>query len=663
MSRAVQRGGAHTPPERVDDPLERSRKFLEEALRPEAVSFGPGTRITVGLLGERDLLWDPDERWWAEMDAGQTCLPVLLYDTSVLVGPVVGHGSTRAPGCAVCLARRWQQLRPDEDRDALEHGSRMGAPRESPFITGFGIDTVRAVIASSTSDALRGAADVQGNRYVRRVDLTDLSVRRHPLLADAHCPLCGGMPDEDAQSAELAMAARPETAPGSSRTHAVSEYTISEEALANPVCGALAARGIMRLGNTTTAPTVGYVSVRGSGYLHPSFWGGHADTYAASLRLGLLEGMERQSGLLPRNRRPAVRGSYRELADEALDPRELGTYDDRFYEHNPGFQRFSEDTPLTWVRAYSLGRQRPVLVPEVSVYYHGNGDDKKIVQECSNGCATGGSPEEAALHGLLERIERDAFLLAWYGQLPTTEIDADSWRSRPLRWLIRRLALYGYRARFFDARPAFDVPVVVAVAERVDGGPGTLCFGASAAPDPEAAAEAALRETAYEVPHAAGYAAHSRQRLLSMAADFTRIRELADHPRLYGLPEMRTHADHFLGPRGADRETVPAEQVYEEWYRKRPHTGDLTDDLRYCRDELARAGFDTLVVDQTSPEQRRSGVHTVCVLTPGLLPIDFGWDRQRALLMPRIGRVARDHGWEPQRVREALSAAVPHPFP
>lgn len=663
MRQAAQQGRAQPSQVRGDDPLERSRKFLEEALRFETGSFESETRISVGLLGERDLLWDPDERWWADLDTEHACLPVLLYDSSVLVGPVRGGGKDREPGCAVCLARRWQQLRPDEDRDALEHGGRMNASRESPFVTGFGLDAVRMVIASLASEALREEADVQGNRYVRRVDLADLGVRRHPLLADAHCPVCGGLPTEDAEETVLDLVPRPERAPGAGRTHAVSDYPVSEEAMANPVCGALAARGILRLGNTTTAPAVGYVSVRGSGFLHPSFWGGHSDTYATSLRLGMLEGMERQSGLIPRNRRPDVRGSYRDLAHEALDPRELGTYDDLFYEYNPEYQRFSEDTPLTWVRGYSLGRERSVLVPEVSVYYHGNGEDRKIVQECSNGCATGGSPEEAALHGLLERIERDAFLLSWYGRLPVTEIDADSWRSRSLRWLVRRLALYGYRARFFDARPAFDIPVVVAVAEREDGGPGTLCFGASASPDPEAAAEAALRETAFEVPHAAGYATRSRQRLLAMADDFTRVRDLADHPRLYGIPEMRSHADHFLGPHGAERDTVPAEQLYGEWYRERPHTGDLTDDLRYCRDELARAGFDTLVVDQTSPEQRRSGVHTVCVLTPGLLPIDFGWDRQRALLMPRIGRVARSHGWSTHHVQEALSAAVPHPFP
>lgn len=662
---------SETAEEPVDDPLERSRARLEEALRGSGAASG--MTVTVHTLGERDLLWNPAEWWWRGVDRDAPLLPVLLHDRSVLVGPV-RRAPALAPGCLVCLARRWQQLRPDEYRDTLEKGATMRAHHPSPHLTDFAVDAVRSLVDAlasglpvpgpSGSGALLDATDANGNPYVYRLDPADLRVRRHPLVPDSHCPACSAPGADGPEHAVAGLRPRPKPSRDATRVRSVSEYRLSEDSLANPVCGALAARGVLRLENTTTAPAVGYASVRGSGYLHPSYWGGHADTYRDSLRLGLLEGLERSAGLAPRRYRPTVRGTFGELGRDALDPRGLGTYDPVFYAHNPAFQPFNEDTPLTWVWGYSLGERRPVLVPEVSVYYHGLGADRKLVQECSNGCATGGSEEEAILHGLLERVERDAFLLAWYGRFPLTEVRAGSWRSRRLRWMVGRLAMYGYRVRFFDARLAFSIPVVIAVAEREDGGPGTLCFGAGASLDPESAADSALREVAFEVPNAEGYATHSRERLLEMAADFRRVRELADHPRLYGLPEMRRHADHLLGPRGGRTPpTAPADRVYREWYRDRPRHDDLTDDLRYCRDELARAGVDCVVVDQSSPEQLRIGVRTVCVLTPGLLPIDFGWDRQRALLMPRIDRVARERGWSRSRVEEALAAAVPHPFP
>ena len=146
---------------------------------------------------------------------------------------------------------------------------------------------------------------------------------------------------------------------------------------------------------------------------------------------------------------------------------------------------------------HSLRDRRPLLVPEILAYYHAPGGlANRFVQESSNGCASGGSPAEAVYFGLMEVIERDAFLLAWFGRAPLTEIDGSASRSPQTRAMIDRLAMYGYRARFFDTRVTFPVPVVTAVAERVDGGLGRLCFGAGASLDPEAALAAGLCEIA-----------------------------------------------------------------------------------------------------------------------------------------------------------------------
>ncbi|MET9239211.1 YcaO-like family protein [Nonomuraea sp. NPDC003709] len=38
-------------------------------------------------------------------------------------------------------------------------------------------------------------------------------------------------------------------------------------------------------------------------------------------------------------------------------------------------------------------------------------------------CALGGSMAEALLYGLLETVERDAFLMTWYGRLPVPRIE------------------------------------------------------------------------------------------------------------------------------------------------------------------------------------------------------------------------------------------------
>lgn len=55
-------------------------------------------------------------------------------------------------------------------------------------------------------------------------------------------------------------------------------------------------------------------------------------------------------------------------------------------------------------------QNRPILVPE-SLAYYSLGREDSFVYETSNGCALGGSLEEAIFHGILEAAERDSFCL------------------------------------------------------------------------------------------------------------------------------------------------------------------------------------------------------------------------------------------------------------
>ncbi|MCM2430880.1 YcaO-like family protein [Streptomyces sp. RKAG337] len=82
-----------------------------------------------------------------------------------------------------------------------------------------------------------------------------------------------------------------------------------------------------------------------------------------------------------------------------------------------------------------------------------------------------------------------------------------------------------------------------------------------------------------------------------------------------------------------------------------------------CRDALVGAGFDVIVVDQTTPEQEQLGLRTVCTLGAGLLPIDFGWTRQRALNMPRLRSAFRRAGLRDTDLADGELRRVPHPFP
>jgi ribosomal protein S12 methylthiotransferase accessory factor len=145
-----------------------------------------------------------------------------------------------------------------------------------------------------------------------------------------------------------------------------------------------------------------------------------------------------------------------------------------------------------------------------------------------------------------------------------------------------------------------------------------------------------------------------------MADDFSKVLHLKDHAQLYGLPRMAGHVSTYLQP--AARRSFSA--LYGDWQeRQRPRTCDLLDDVALCTDELVRAGHDVIVVDQTTPEQERMGLCTVSTIVPGLLPIDFGWSRQRAPHMPRLRTAARRAGMRSRDLTDEEIRMVPHPFP
>ncbi|WP_231626952.1 TOMM precursor leader peptide-binding protein [Streptomyces apocyni] len=587
-------------------------------------------------------------------------VPVRFYGRQAVVGPFPGASGG---SCARCLERRWQAVRSVALREALELGSGTRAAGELPHVTPFAADAIAGLIAARAG----GAGPATGVfPAVHLVDLESLRVRHYPLVPDPECPACAEVEADTAEGAVLRLRPAPKHRPGSFRVRDISAYELPIEPYANPVCGSLGPSVVQDVSSLSTSATIGCFSMRSGDYLRETFWGGHADTFAQSVRIGVLEGLERYAGMRSRAKRAEVRDSLDGLlsrGERALDPRECGLYSEEFHRANPRVTPFRSDREIPWVWGYSLRDQQPVLVPEVLTYYHAPGLENRFVQESSNGCASGGCLEEAVYFGLMEVVERDAFLLTWYGQTALPEIDPRTSARRATREMVDRLEMYGYEARFFDARISFPVPVVAGVAVRPDGGPGRMCFGAGAGLDPESALAGALCEIATDAVNLQGRTERDEERLRAMSRDFAKVEALHDHPLAYGIPEMGDHAHFLIGEPGAPR---PPKRSFAELYGDGsvpPVSDDLRDDLNRCVDAVTDAGFDVIVVDQTMPEQRELGLTTVSVIVPGLLPIDFGWTRQRALGMPRLRTALREAGLRERDLVPADFNPAPHPFP
>jgi ribosomal protein S12 methylthiotransferase accessory factor len=617
--------------------------------------LGRDVDIDVGFLGWRDELTAP-----ARPVSGRACLSVRLYGSLALLGPLQRDGRGRP--CGQCLRRRWQVVQNKDLRDALELGGTTSEAGATPYLTRFARQAIAGQARLLAADAGEPAWP-SGCARIVVLDLSTLRTGSVPLAADPECPSCAEVTADCRERALITLEPGLKPTPETFRLRDLDDLELDEKLFVNAACGVVGPDIVRDRTSTTTASASGRMDLRTETYLHQTSWGGHAFSYRDSSRIGILEALERYAGMRSRAKVTATRAAYADLAaggTRALHPADSGLYPDDAYDRliYP-VERFREDRPISWVWGYSLRDREPLLVPEVLAYYHAAPLAERFVQDCSNGCASGSSLVEAVYFGLMELIERDAFLLVWYGGLPVPEIDAATSESPSARFLIDRLELNGYRARFFDARITFPVPVVVGVAERMDGGIGAMCFGAGASLTPEGALRAALVEIATDAAHLPWRTRFHRSRLLPMVDDFSRVEALHDHPMLYGLPEMAGHASFLLRP----GERRPMADLYPGAANLLKPSESLRGDVESCVAMLAEAGHDVIVVNQTLDLQRELGLHTVSVIVPGLLPIDFGWARQRAPYMPRMRTAPRAAGLVDRDLTLADLHLVPHPFP
>jgi len=611
--------------------------WAEDCRTLAALMEDRGCVLPVVPLGVRDEL----------TAAGPTDGPVAyLYGNHVLLGPFGGRDGRP---CARCLARRWQGVRSFSLREALEVGSGTTAAGRSPYVTAFAAELVASVRACA-------GAEKRATAYL--VDLETGLVRGCPVVADPECVHCGRSRPDTADDAVIALRPTPKHEPNGFRLRHIDDYDLPVDAFVNPVCGVVGPSVIYDVASPSTSATIGCFTLRSGEYLRETFWGGHSDSYGRSTRIGILEGLERSAGMRARGKTTQVWASLDEVGADGVDPRTVGLYSEQWYRENPRVVPFATDRVIPWVWGWSMRDRKPVLVPEILTYYHSPGLENRFVQESSNGCASGGCLEEAVYFGLMEVVERDAFLLMWYGQAKLPELDPRTSANPRTRMMVDRLAMYGYEARFFDNRISFPIPVVTGVAVRPDGGLGRMCFGAGASLDPEAALAAAMCEIATDSVNLRGRTARDEPRLRAMVDDFDKVVGLHDHPIVYGIPEMGAHAGFLLdGPRRGPH------AMADRYGDVRPVSPDLRDDLEHCVGAVTGAGFDVVVVDQTLPEQRDLGLHTVSVMVPGLLPIDFGWRRQRAPHMPRMRTALREAGLRAHDLRPEDQNPAPHPFP
>lgn len=572
------------------------------------------------------------------------------------IGPLV---LPERPGCLVCMHERRLRVLGNTHRELLERLTDEGEyPQNPPFLQQLAdilLQELQGLLLDKPLMFRQRVYVLSGDRLMGKI---------HRFQPVSDCVECSPIPDDTKESARLRLRPRVKSARNNDRAAKV-DQSISElrEQLFDWRMGVVS--HIYRARNSTAIPLVAAevpmerTDNRESGI-------GRTLTFEQSQRISLLEALERIAGGYPQGKRTSVRGSYRRLREDAVDPARFGL-------HHPDVVRRSDyplvpyhpDLECNWVWAYSFLEQRPVLVPEQTAYYrlHHNRPalrQERFLYEISNGCALGGSLEEAILHGLFEVIERDSFLLSWYGRLSRTEIEWEGIERKEILMFRDRVERLGYRVHCFDITSETGIPAVWVIAVNPTDN-GVKTYSASAAHfDAEKAIFSALVEVGTSLEILSDKWPNMRGKALNLLKHEEKIRTIEDHVLLYSLPEAY-HRFHFLF--NDNRRSKKLSGVYPGRSLYRPSM-NLTDDLRYLIGLITtKLKLDVIVVDQTTPLEKKLGMRSVKVLVPGTLSMTFGALLHRTYGIERLLSVPYEMGyWEKKKSYEEL-VILPHPFP
>jgi ribosomal protein S12 methylthiotransferase accessory factor len=342
---------------------------------------------------------------------------------------------------------------------------------------------------------------------------------------------------------------------------------------------------------------------------------GRSGSPTADRVTAVAEAVERWGAFRPWRGVELVEASWRDLGDDAVDPRDFILNDEDPDLAN--WRPYDEAAQYQWVWGWSVRRSAPVLVPLQLVYFGvKNPLGGRFVYEISNGCAGGGSVGEAALYGLLEVIERDAFLTSWHSSRLVDEISLNVLNDWA-RGVIARLSGEGVEVSLLDIGCGLPGHAVAAEIRDTTGRYlPWISQTAAAHPDPAKACAAALQEGAamlgvYDVEERAKRRQQAEALLMAPETVLTMHNHAAqgNSPWALGSKAFRRSGNTIAPIRACERD---AHALFDE----------------YASATLAHAK-DVIVVDQSYTPARERGLHTVKVLAPGLHSMTFGHKRAR----------------------------------
>lgn len=325
-----------------------------------------------------------------------------------------------------------------------------------------------------------------------------------------------------------------------------------------------------------------------------------------------------------------IQATYTELqarGEYAVDPEQLTLFSDKMHaEDGCPFTKFTRDTPVQWVKGYSVTHDRPAWMPMSLMYvdwHTGEWEEESLLNPSYYpGIAAGLSLDHALTSALEELVERDSMMVWWLNHHPLPAVETPP----ELEAFWEGLAAQGQRAWLIPLPNEFGMPVMAGVVENVQE--QWLNIGFACRPDPVQAALKAWTEALtlqegsrdFDEPHGLLRQGIEWGWVLDVFKPWRKDRRYLDdyRPDFRDVVGLLSQQQVFLDPRAIERVRPWVDVPVGLTFADIPALPERSATL--YRRLIEAQGYEIFVYDLTAPEIAYAGMKVVRVLVPGLVP-------------------------------------------
>lgn len=311
--------------------------------------------------------------------------------------------------------------------------------------------------------------------------------------------------------------------------------------------------------------------------------------------------------------------------------------------------RWDENTVFQWVRGFSLPHKKPKWIPAQLIYVPYNFRCEKIIRlPISTGAANGTSLNDALARGILEIIERDAFIIHYlastYGEL--VDISSNKQLMQIKRYFKK------YKLDLYVVHLPTDLPIYTFLSLLIDKsgiGPA-VSAGLKSGDDPSQAILGSIEESWHSRPWIRN-SLNTLPDLKSVIKNAHMIRDTKTRGLLWSSPSVLSYLTQWI----KNKRRIHLSSL------KPLLKGDEDTLLTYLIRILRNKKYSVYYVDITTPEVKKYGFTVVKVIIPQLQPLYLD-EPYPYFGSTRLYTIPVKLGYYQEPLREKDLNSVPHFF-